>query len=87
MRTIDRIGRVIGDSMQMSANVRLASSPWYDESSGGRSYFHWAVSGMFAKPDGDAFPLDTNFNEGRFRTRSELRSNRRWIETAEMLFD
>ena len=76
-----RDGDIIGDSMQLSGNVRLASSPWYDESSGGRGYFHWAVSGMFAKPDGDVFPEDTNANEGRFRTRSELRSDRRWLDT------
>src|SRR5690606_10697989 len=67
--------------LQLSANARLASSPWYDETSGGRGYFHWAVSGMLARPDGDANPLDTNSNEGRFRTRPEARSDSRWIDT------
>jgi len=74
-------GKVIGDSMQLSGNARLASSPWYDESSGGRGYFHWAVSGMVARPDGDATAADTNANDGRFRTRGELRSNTRWLDT------
>ena len=74
-------GKVIGDSMQLSGNVRLASSPWYDDSSGGRGYFHWAISGMLAKPDGDVGAADTNANGGRFRTRAELRSNSRWIDT------
>ncbi len=76
-----RDGKVIGDSMQLSANARFFSSPWYDETSGGRGYFHWAVSGMVARPDGDNGPGETNRNEGRFRTRSELRSDRRWIDT------
>ncbi len=76
-----RDGKVIGDSMQLSGNARLASSPWYDESSGGRHYFHWAISVMVAKPDGDVNPADTNANGGRFRTRAELRSDSRWLDT------
>jgi len=74
-------GEYIGDSGQWSLNARLASSPWYDESSGGRDYFHWAVAGMFARPDGDVGPDDTNENEARFRTRAELRSDERWLNT------
>ncbi|MFH1923271.1 MAG: porin [Planctomycetota bacterium] len=74
-------GEIIGDSRQMSFNLRLAGSPWYDEVCDGRTYFHWAVAGMFARPDGDANPLDTNANLGRFRTRSELRSDERWLDT------
>ncbi|MGH7127838.1 MAG: OprO/OprP family phosphate-selective porin, partial [Planctomycetaceae bacterium] len=74
-------GEYIGDSMQASFNARLASSPWYDETSGGRGYFHWAIAGMVADPDGDADPADTNQNEARFRTRSELRSDERWLDT------
>lgn len=76
-----RDGKVIGDSMQLSGNARLWGSPWYDDISGGRGYFHWAVSGMVARPDGDNFAEDSNANEGRFRTRAELRSNSRWINT------
>lgn len=74
-------GEIIGDSRQWSVNVRLAASPWYDDSSGGRGYFHWAVSGMVARPDGDASIRDKNRNEGRFRTRAELRSDARWLNT------
>ncbi|MEM8735238.1 MAG: porin, partial [Planctomycetota bacterium] len=74
-------GRFIGDSLQLSANARLSSSPWYDESSGGRGYFHWAVAGMYARPDGDNFAADTNSNDGRFRTRGENRSDSRWLNT------
>ena len=72
-------GEIIGDSRQWSVNGRLSASPWYEDK--GRDYFHWAVSGMVARPDGDADPRDTNANLGRFRTRAELRSNRRWIDT------
>lgn len=74
-------GSSIGDSKQLSFNARLASSPWYDESSGGRGYFHWAISGMVARPDGDAFAADTNSNDARFRTRAEIRSASRWLNT------
>lgn len=74
-------GRYIGDSLQLGLNTRLSASPWYDESSGGRGYLHLAVANMAARPDGDADPLDTNRNEGRFRTRGELRSDNRWIDT------
>ena len=81
LENASRDGKVIGDSMQLSANARLASSPWYDEVSGGRGYLHWAISGMIARPDGDNFDGETNSNEGRFRTRGELRSDSRWINT------
>ncbi len=74
-------GRFIGDALQGSVNFRLSSSPWYDDSSGGRGYFHWAVSGMYARPDGDASAASTNSNDGRFRTRVEARPNARWLNT------
>ena len=81
LENISRDGRVIGDSRQMSLNARLAASPWYDETSGGRSYFHWAIAGVAAHPDGDAGAADTHSNEGRFRTRPEARSASRWLDT------
>ena len=74
-------GKYIGDSLQMSGNFRWAGSPWYDEVSGGRGYFHAALAGMVAHPDGDVAINATNRNEGRFRTRPELRSDRGWIDT------
>lgn len=81
LENTSRDGRAIGDSLQLSGNVRMGGSPWYDETSNGRGYFHWAVSGMFAKPDGDVNPAATNANEGRFRTRVEARSSSRWLDT------
>lgn len=74
-------GRFIGDSLQMGGYARLAATPWYDDASGGRGYYHWALSGAIAKPDGDNFPNDTNANEGRFRTRPLARSDSRWLDT------
>ncbi|MCH7688400.1 MAG: hypothetical protein IH899_17250 [Planctomycetes bacterium] len=79
MKNLVRDGDVVGDSRQYSFNARLSSSPWYE--CDGSNYFHWAVSGMFARPDGDVDPNDTNANLGRFRTRAELRSDTRWLDT------
>jgi len=79
LKNISRDGRSIGDSSQASANVRLFSSPYYEND--GADYFHWAVAGMFARPDGDVDPGDTNVNEGRFRTRTQSRSSSRWLNT------
>jgi phosphate-selective porin OprO and OprP len=72
-------GEIIGDSRQGSVNARLASSPWYE--CDGTHYFHWAVSGMVARPDGDNSLTERNRNNGRFRTRNELRSQSRWLNT------
>lgn len=75
-------GRYVGDSRQMSINGRLAGSPWYDESTDGRGYFHWGIAGMVAKPDGNAdSAVDGHSNESRFDTRSESRSQSRWYDT------
>ncbi|MCA9068365.1 MAG: hypothetical protein KDA84_05555, partial [Planctomycetaceae bacterium] len=74
-------GNYVGDSLQGSGNFRVACIPWYDEASDGRGYYHCALSGMLARPDGNVDPTDSNANEGRFRTRSELRSDSRWLDT------
>ncbi len=81
LENINVTGRYIGDNLQPSLNARLASSPWYDESSGGRGYLHWAVAGMLAWPDGTASPTATAPPESRFRTRPEARSQTRWLNT------
>jgi phosphate-selective porin OprO and OprP len=81
LENITSDGASLGDQRQMSANFRLASSPWYDECSDGRGYLHWAVAGMFAKPDGNDTKTDGHSNEARFRTRPEARSNSRWLNT------
>lgn len=81
LENIANTGAYVGDSLQLSGNARLAGTPWYDETSGGRGYFHWGVAGMVANPDGDVSPLDSNTNTARFRSRPELRSTNRWIDT------
>ena len=81
MENMSRDGKYLGDSTQASFNARLANSPLYEEYCDGLYYFHWAVSGMVAHPDGDVTSADTNGNEGRFRTRSEIRSDSRWLDT------
>lgn len=81
LENTSRDGRFIGDSSQMGGYARLAATPWYDEASGGRGYYHWALAGAVAKPDGDNFANDTNANEGRFRTRPLARSDSRWLNT------
>lgn len=81
LENIPTDGAYLGDQRQMSGNFRLAGSPWYDDSSGGRGYLHWGVAGMFAKPDGNDTNTDAHSNEGRFRTRAEARSSTRWLDT------
>ena len=81
LQNITTDGRYRGDAYQGSLNGRLFGSPWYDESSGGRGYYHWAVAGMWGHPNGNANPLDAEPNEGRFRTRPEGRTESRWFDT------
>jgi phosphate-selective porin OprO/OprP len=56
---------------------RFANTLWYDQTSDGRGYAHWAMAGTVADPDGTA----GNDNEARFRTRPEARTSNRWINT------
>ncbi len=74
-------GAVIGDAKQYSLNARVSGTPWYDETSDGRGYFHWGAVFMAANPDGDNTAASTNRNEGRFRTRFSNRSSTRWLNT------
>ncbi|REJ75826.1 MAG: porin [Planctomycetota bacterium] len=79
----------IGDHYQLEGAGRLANTWWYDESSDGRGYAHWAVSGTIAHPDGDGGTViapgpptvRVHQNEARFRTRPEARSTSRWLNT------
>lgn len=74
-------GRYLGDPLQLSFNSRLVLNPWYDEVSGGRSWGHFAVSNMIARPDGFIAPGDSHTNTARFRTRTENRSVSTWLDT------
>ncbi len=84
-RLIQDEGKYFNDQLQLEAAGRFANTIWYDETSGGRGYAHWALSGTVADPDGNT---NTNVaktgpfvNEARFRTRPEARSANRWIDT------
>ncbi|GIW97538.1 MAG: hypothetical protein KatS3mg111_0871 [Pirellulaceae bacterium] len=81
LENTSRTGRYIGDQLQMGGYGRWSATPWWDEASGGRGYFHWAVAGAVAHPDGNPLPGVTNANEGRFRTRPTARSDSRWLDT------
>ncbi|QDV63739.1 OprO/OprP family phosphate-selective porin [Crateriforma conspicua] len=82
LENINTSGRFIGDALQMGGYARIWASPWYDETSGGRGYWHLGLAGAVAKPDGDGeTDLDDNNNEGRFRTRPLARSSERWLNT------
>ncbi|MCA9034207.1 MAG: ATPase [Planctomycetaceae bacterium] len=82
LENISGDGRTLGDSRQMSVNGRFGATPWYDDASDGRGYFHWAVAGMAADPDGGASAADPFSNESRFATRAENRSGSRWFDTS-----
>lgn len=81
LEDIQRTGRFIGDSLQLGGYGRLASTPWYDETSGGRGYLHLALAGAVARPDGDVGDADSNTNEARFNTRPQSRTDSRWLDT------
>ncbi|VAX40634.1 Phosphate/pyrophosphate-specific outer membrane porin OprP/OprO [hydrothermal vent metagenome] len=71
----------INDHFQGQFAGRLANTIWYDESSGGRGYAHWAISGTVANSDGNSPNNGTQDNETRFRTRPEARTSGRWLNT------
>src|SRR6056297_417485 len=45
LENITTDGRYRGDFDQGGLYGRISSSPWYDETSGGRGYYHWAIAG------------------------------------------
>jgi len=82
LENISRDGRVRGDFDEFGLYGRLAASPWYDEISGGRGYYHCAIAGSANQTDGNGvFDVDQNANEARFRTRPLARSDSRWWNT------
>jgi len=66
-----------GDRYQMEFAARLASTPWYDEASDGRGFFHWAISGSVGDPDG----FGGADNQARFRARPEARTSANFLDT------
>ncbi|WP_430453698.1 OprO/OprP family phosphate-selective porin [Rhodopirellula europaea] len=78
-RNVQDEGNYTGDHLQLQVAGRLANTIWYDETSNGRGYAHWAISGTHAD-------VSTEDNaESRFRTRPEARtSGTRWLDTGQI---
>ena len=72
----------IGDHYQLEIAARLARTAWYDESSGGRGYAHFALSGSAGTPNGNPGSIN---NQARYRTRPEARTNSRWLDTGRIV--
>ena len=86
LENISQDGRYRGDFDECGLYGRLSGSPWYDEISGGRGYWHWGIAGSVNQTDGDGqLDNDQNANEGRFRTRPLARSDSRWWDTGRIL--
>ncbi|PQO42377.1 OprO/OprP family phosphate-selective porin [Blastopirellula marina] len=73
MQDLSKPGHQYADNYQSEVAGRLANTIWYDETSGGRGYAHWAVSGSAAFPSGGG--------ADRFRTRPEARTDGKWFDT------
>ena len=79
--TQDDIG-FVSDHYQPEIAGRLAATPWYDESSGGRGYFHCAISGSFGWPDGSTA---TDENAAQYATLAESQHLVPWLDTGPIL--
>jgi phosphate-selective porin OprO/OprP len=56
---------------------RFANTIWYDETSDGRGYAHWGISGTAASTD----PTGPATSTARFQSRVEARTSQRWLDT------
>lgn len=75
-------GGYISDNYQGEIAGRLAKTFWWDESSGGRGWGHFALAGSLGNPDDDGNPAGSG---ARYRTRPEARSTSRWLNTGNIL--
>ena len=75
----DRFGGNFGDGLRLQAAGRAATTYFYENE--GRDYGHFAVAGTVGNPGGgDRFdPRDRT--EARFRTRPEVLTANRWLNT------
>ena len=58
-RNVQDEGNYLGDHLQLQLAGRLANTFWYDDTSNGRGYGHWAISGSHADVSTNA-RLDAN---------------------------
>ena len=84
MALIQDSGSTVTDKYPLEFAWRLANTWWYDETSGGRGYGHWALAGTFAFPDGDVEERDRLSDTARFSTHPEGRSSNRWLDTGQI---
>ncbi|MEW4561582.1 porin [Bremerella sp. JC770] len=73
MDDLAKTGGQYDDNYQSEIAGRLANTIWYDETSGGRGYAHWAVSGAACFPGSGG--------DDRFTTRPEARTANKWYDT------
>ena len=73
MEDLQFLGGQRKDKYELEIAGRLANTIWYDESSDGRGYAHWAVSGSAAFPNSGP--------TARFQTRPEARTGKKWFDT------
>jgi phosphate-selective porin OprO/OprP len=71
----------LGEDYQAEIAGRFANTIWYDETSDGRGYAHWAISGTAASTDPTGEPTST----ARFQSRVEARTSQRWLDTGIIL--
>ncbi|MFG0254359.1 MAG: OprO/OprP family phosphate-selective porin [Rhodopirellula sp. JB053] len=82
-RNVQDEGNYVGDHLQLEIAGRLANTIWYDQTSGGRGYAHWAISGTHSDVSTDQDDkADGADAESQFRTRPEGRTaGDRWLDT------
>lgn len=84
MQDVQNVGQYQSDAYQVELAGRLANTIWYDESSDGRGYAHWAIAGTVADPTaslGGGPGAPNGSSQARFRTRPEGRTDERWFDT------
>lgn len=85
LENVNQSGRIRGDFDEGGLYGRLSGSPLYNESTGGRQYWHWGLAGSVNQTDADGdSDQDDNSNEARFRTRPLARSSSRWFNTGRL---
>lgn len=78
-RNVQDEGNVVADHLQLQLAGRLANTFWYDETSDGRGYGHWAISGSHADVSTD------DLAESTFRSRPEGRTTGvRYLDTGQI---
>ncbi|MFG0286651.1 MAG: porin, partial [Rhodopirellula sp. JB044] len=81
-RNVQDEGNYVGDHLQLEFAGRLANTIWYDQTSGGRGYAHWAIAGSHSDVNTNSNDKDGAVAESRFRTRPEGRTaGERWFNT------